>query len=47
MLPAVVDDYVEVAPGGKLPLPVPNGRERNYHQKWPSNSSILVAVYVQ
>ena len=37
----MVDDSVEFTPGGKLSLPVANGGERNYHQKWPTDTSIL------
>lgn len=37
----MVDDGVEFTPGGKLSLPVANGGERNYHQKWPTDTSIL------
>ena len=39
--PSVVDDDIEVTPGGKLSLPVANGRERNYHKKWSSDPSFL------
>ena len=37
----MVDDSVEFTPGGKLSLPVANGGERNYHQKWSTDTSIL------
>ena len=38
----MVDDDIQVAPGGKLSLPVANGREGNYHQKWTSDPCILL-----